>query len=196
MAKDVRRAAVRVTGPTRGPVALTGTPGTGKSSVARRLARQIRVIEVDALARRHGAARGSGRATVVDLDRLSRAVRRPGSLDDIDLVVGHLAHLLPLREAIVLRCRPVELVARLRKARRGSAADRQANLVCEATDVVLSEAFRQQRTVFEIDTTGETVSAVARRVLDRLRTGGPSKVGTVDWLSDPAVTRLLLGRAG
>jgi len=174
-------------------VALTGTPGTGKSSVGDRLRGELRVVEVSDLARRHGAARGRGRHVAVDLARLRRSLRRPGALDDVDLVVGHLAHLLPVSEAIVLRCRPVELVERLRRARRGSAADRQANFVCEATDAVLLEAMEAGRTVFEIDTTGRTVGAVVRDVRRRLATGGPPRFGSVDWLVDPAVTTHLLG---
>jgi adenylate kinase len=176
-------------------VALTGTPGTGKSSVGDCLRRSLRVLEVSELARQHGAVRGRGRQIEVDLERLSRAVRRLGALDDVDLIVGHLAHLLPVSEAIVLRCHPVELVRRLRRARRGSATDRQANFVCEATDMVLLEALGAGRKVFEIDTTARSVEAVAREVRRRLARDGPARVGSVDWLADPAVTTHLLGRA-
>jgi len=173
-------------------VALTGTPGTGKSAVARALPASFVTVEVADLARRHGAARGRGRAVVVDMPKLARALRRPGALDGTDLVVGHLAHLLPVAGAIVLRCRPVELVGRLRRARRGSPGDRQANFVCEATDVVLLEALAADRTVVEIDTTGSSVRQVARRVARQLRSGLTPAVGAVDWLADPAVTRQLL----
>lgn len=175
------------------PVALTGTPGTGKSTVAERLGGAVRVVEVAELARRHGSARGRGRAVEVDMAHLSRRLRRPGALDGVDLIVGHLAHLLPVREAIVLRCHPLRLVERLRGAHRGSASDRHENFVCEATDVVLWEAIGTRRTVFEIDTTARDPDAVARRVRRRLRAGGPSRVGTVDWLADPRVTAHLLG---
>ncbi len=176
------------------PVALTGTPGTGKSTVGDRLRRRLRVVEVAELAREHGAARGSGRHVEVDLTRLNRSLRRPGALDGVDLVVGHLAHLLPVGEAIVLRCHPVELLGRLRRARRGTATDRHENFVCEATDVVLLEALDLRPSVFEIDTTARPVETVVREVRRRLAAGGPSRVGIVDWLADPRVTRHLLGR--
>lgn len=175
-------------------VALTGTPGTGKSRVARALGSGVRSIEVATLARRLGVARRRGRGTIVDLPALVRRARRSGALDGVDVVVGHLAHLLPVERAIVLRCHPVELRARLRRARRGSAAERQENFVCEATDVVLLEAIAAAVEVTEIDTTGRSVAAVARRVRSRLRrTGGP-RPGTVDWLADPRVTAHLLDR--
>jgi adenylate kinase len=174
------------------PVALTGTPGVGKSSVARRLAPGLRSVEVSHLARREGAATGRGRSLVVDLRRLRAALSRPGALDGLDLVVGHLAHLLPLPRAIVLRCHPLELRERLQRGRRGSRADRQANFVAEATDAVLVEALSLGREVVEVDTTGRTVSDVARRVRASLRARAGRGAAAVDWLADPAVTEHLL----
>jgi adenylate kinase len=174
--------------------ALTGTPGTGKSSVARRLAGRFRVVEVRDLAREVGAVRRRGASVEVDLDALSRAVRRPAGAGAPDLIVGHLAHLLPLKDAIVLRCHPNELLRRLRRSRRGTPADRQANYVCEATDSILTEALRLRRNVLEIDTTNRTVEAVAREVARRLRGKGPARSERVDWLADPAVTAHLLDR--
>ncbi len=176
-------------------MALTGTPGTGKSAVARRLSPRWRSVEVGDLARRFGAAHGTGRGVEVDLDALARAIRRPGALDGVDVVVGHLAHLLPIRDAVVLRCHPRELLARLRRARRGSRADRRANFVCEATDAIAIEARGLGRHVLEIDTTGRSTGSVAREVARWLRAPGPSRLRTVDWLSDPDVTAHLLDRS-
>jgi len=175
-------------------VALTGTPGTGKSSVGALLARGRVVVEVGSLARRFGAARRRGRTVEVDLDRLRRALVAPDALSEVDLVVGHLAHLLPIRDVVVLRCHPRTLARRLARARRGSAIDRRENYVAEATDVVLLEALGSGRRVWEIDTTGRSVRAVARAVERRIRTRGRSSYGAVDWLADPRVTAHLLDR--
>lgn len=173
------------------PVALTGTPGTGKSAVARRLAPRFRSIEVGTLAIERGAGRRSGaRSTTVHLARLTALLRREPA--HADIVVGHLAHLLPIRDTIVLRCHPLELGRRLQRARRGSVRDRAANVVAEATDAILIEAIELGRRVWEIDTTGLGVDAVARRVAARIGRRGPSRYGRVDWLADPAVTEELL----
>jgi adenylate kinase len=177
-----------------GPVALTGTPGTGKSSVARRLKGQLRAIEVGPLARHLRAARGSGRSVAVDLKLLNTRLRRDGSLERYDLVVGHLAHLLPIRDVIVLRCRPTVLRRRLDRARRGTKTQRQQNVVAEASDLILQEAVVRGRRIWEIDTTHRTTDQVAREVLRRVRRRGAPRIGTVDWLADPGVTELLLDR--
>ncbi len=168
-------------------VALTGTPGTGKSSVARHLP-EYRPVEVGDLARAVGAARPRGRSTEVDLAGLSRWVRSHPPPTGTTLVVGHLAHLLPVRESVVLRCAPLELLGRLRRARRGAPAERTENLLAEAIDVVLAEAVAADQRVREIDTTGRSPEEVARLVRAWLRGPRRARYGSVDWLSDPSVT--------
>lgn len=174
-----------------GPLALSGTPGTGKSAVARRLGARVAREEVSELALRLGAGRRRGPGVEVDLGRIDRELRKHPIRDD-RVLVGHLAHLLPVRDVVLLRCHPAELDRRLRRARRGGAAERRENVAAEAVDVVLSEAVALGRRIWEIDTTGRTVGAVAREVERRWRLRGPERYGRVDWLSDPAVTRLLL----
>ncbi len=155
--------------------------------MGRVLARRHSVVEVAEL----GAARRRGsRSVVVDLDRRRREAWPPG----LEIVVGHLSHLLRVRDAIVLRCRPDELARRLARARRGTARDRRQNVEAEATDVVLIEALRAGLRVWEIDTTGRSPASVARSVARRLRRGGPASYGTVDWLADRRVTEHLLDR--
>jgi adenylate kinase len=175
----------------RRPVALTGTPGTGKSSVAAHLASRFGSVEVADLAVALGAGRRTRSGSVVDVAALARAVRAGRLPVGTDLVVGHLAHLLPLRDVVVLRCHPRELARRLR--RRGARPAR-ANASAEALDIVLSEAVRPGRRVYEIDTTGRSVAAVAREVARRVRHRGRSSFARVDWLADPWVTTYLLDR--
>jgi adenylate kinase len=175
-----------------GPVALTGTPGTGKSRIARELRRTIPSVEVSELAIRCGAGRRLRHGVEVDLPRLRRALARPGAWGDLQLVVGHLSHLLPVRDVIVLRCRPTEL--QLRLARRGSVAERFENFVAEATDVILLEAVAEHRRIWEVDTTGRSVRSVARDVARHVRSRGRPSYGKVNWLADARVTAHLLDR--
>ena len=180
----------------RRPVALTGTPGTGKSAVARRLADSLRVVEVGDLALALGTGRRRGRGIEVDLRRLVQRLHESDMLCEYDLVVGHLAHLLPLRDVVVLRCHPSELARRLARAHRGTPPERRANVESEALDVILWEAIAPGgRRVWEVDTTGQSIAGVTRRVASRCRVRGRSDFGEVDWLADPRVTEGLLDRA-
>jgi adenylate kinase len=172
-------------------VALSGTPGTGKSVVAQCLGPRYRSLEVAELAERLGTGRTRARGSVVDVAATARAwqASRP---PPTDVVVGHLSHLLPIRDVIVLRCHPRELARRLARSRRGTERERRDNLVCEATDVVLSEALSLRRRVWEVDTTGRSPVSVAREVADRIRRRGPPSYGRVDWLADAWVSEHLL----
>ncbi|HYA70724.1 MAG TPA: AAA family ATPase [Thermoplasmata archaeon] len=176
------------------PVALTGVPGTGKSTAASALAPRVRSVEVGDLAVGWGLARRARGSLTVDLARMRTRFRR--SPPRVELVVGHLAHLLPLRDVIVLRCHPEVLAARLVRSGRGSARDRHENYVAEALDVVLAEAVRPGRRVWELDTTDRSPAAVAREVGRLLRLRPPSSYGRVDWLADRRVTAHLLEPRG
>ncbi len=172
------------------PVALTGVPGTGKSATAARLASPLRAIEVSELALEWGLAHRRGGALMVDLAGMRRRYRR--NPPPVDVVVGHLAHLLPVRDVLVLRCHPDVLAGRLRRARRGSARDRRENYLSEALDLVLVEARRPGRRVWEVDTTHRSPEGVARIVSRVLQRRPPPRYGLVDWLADPVVTEHLL----
>ncbi len=181
----------RRTPPASGFVALSGTPGTGKSAVARRLPARFRPTEVADLALELGTGRrAAGRTVVVDLDRTVRRLPPPRVRSQV--LVGHLAHLLPVRYVILLRCHPVVLARRLARARRGSPNERVENVTSEAIDLILVEARRAHRRVVEVDTTGRSADEVARRVAGLLRRGGRARSDPVDWLSDPTVTDYLL----
>ena len=169
-------------------------PGTGKSTVARGLPASWQAVEVGDLAVALGAGRRRRNEVLVDLSALARALRS-SRLGDRIVLVGHLAHLLPVREVVVLRCDPRELGHRLAAAGRGTPADRQENVAAEATDVVLLEAIRPGRRIWEVDTTGRRPEDVTREVAHLLRRRPPSRYGTVDWLAEPGVTDYLLGPA-
>jgi adenylate kinase len=145
-------------------VALTGTPGTGKTTVADRLETDLAVVHLNELVREAGLHDGEDPergSLVADLD----AVRdRLAGREDV-LVESHLAHHLDVDLVVVLRCHPEELSARLRG--RGEPAEKaEENAESEALDVILSEAVDRhgRERVREIDTTGREPAAVARDV--------------------------------
>lgn len=122
-------------------IALTGTPGVGKTTLAAVAAqRGWRVVDVKAWAGREGCVAGwdpEDQAEVIDVARLSRRVPK----DDGTQVLyeGHLSHLLPLDGAWVVRLDPGVLQGRLE--RRGYVpAKVRENVEAEAVDLILQEA--------------------------------------------------------
>src|SRR2546427_9689239 len=95
-------------------IALTGTPGTGKSSVAGELERRgYFVLSLDRFAEEHKLVSGfdAGRGTKeIDVEALDREIRVPAKLG---FLVAHYSHRLTVNLAIVLRCHPRVLADRL-----------------------------------------------------------------------------------
>jgi adenylate kinase len=161
-------------------VALTGTPGVGKTSAAS-LVNDIEVVSVNELAKRFHAIAGvdEERDTLeVDVDALADAV---SEIEGDVLLEGHLSHLLDVDQAIVLRCSPAVLKQRLSTKGWGEAKIRE-NLEAEAVDVILIEAVDAVTRVCEIDTTRLSIDEVARAV-EEILSGESEKypVGHVDW---------------
>src|SRR2546425_10846380 len=142
-------------------VALTGTPGTGKSSVAGELERRgYFVLPLDRFAEEHklvsgfDAARGTKE---IDVEALDREIRVPAK---VGILVAHYSHRLSVNLAIVLRCHPRVLADRLR-ARGWAEAKVRENVEAEAIDVITQEAVAGVPFVYEIDPTSTTPAAVA-----------------------------------
>lgn len=165
---------------------VTGSPGTGKHTAARALAKRLRheSIDLNLEAERLGAAERRDGETHVDTDALRQALGR--RLGAEALVVGHLAPYVltaaQVRMAIVLRRDPrsLELVYR----ERGYSSDRALqNLQSEILGVVAHgalERFGRSR-VTQIDVTDIAPSEVLKRAVAALGDGARSD--PVDWLS-------------
>jgi len=100
-------------------LALTGTPGTGKSTAAGLLAKSgFEVLSVESLAERSGL-KGEldpeDDTLVIDTDALHRALSKSWQTAPNGPIVidGHLSHHLPCDAVVVLRCSPNVLESRL-----------------------------------------------------------------------------------
>lgn len=165
-------------------IALTGTPGTGKSSVGDILrSRGILVVEVSDIAREAGLFRERDEergSYELDPEELQTVVdSRLG--DGTIVMIGHMSHLVRHDLCIVLRCRPSVLRERLR-TRGWPHSKVQENVEAEAVDVILIEAMGEDRPVFEIDTTDRCAEMVAEAVQE-IMAGKIEKYrpGHTDW---------------
>jgi len=121
-------------------VAITGTPGTGKTSVAAFLAEKgYEVRSFDELAEDFVVGYDDEReCKIVDTEEMDKAFRNIKE-EDIMFVEGHLSHMLSVDFVIVLRCEPSELEKRMKAKGWGEEKIRE-NLEAEAMDLILSQS--------------------------------------------------------
>lgn len=163
-------------------VAVSGTPGTGKTAATDRIATDFDVIHLNELIRDKGLVRGSDpdRDTLIaDIDAVEERV---AGLDSV-VIESHLAHRLDVDRVIILRCHPEQLGRRLRE--RGEPAPTvEENVECEALDIILAEAVDRHPTesVFEVDTTDRTPEEVADEIDEIIAGEREPRVGTVSFI--------------
>jgi len=172
-------------------IVVTGTPGTGKTTISKSLARQLHAdylsltnLVIDE--RLHATVDQERRTKVVDLERtrawLGKSLRENPAVTIIDT---HIADAIPreyVRKVIVLRCHPKVLEARLRKKGWRSFKVRE-NVLAEILDscyMIAMEYYGAKKTV-QFDTSRTTV----RRAVNRCRVLLKKQVlaqPKVDWI--------------
>ena len=160
-------------------IILTGTPGTGKTTIAKTLAtRGYATITVEELARKHNCLEEVDGDLEVDVEKLAKAISQP---EDEIILEGHLAHFMPGRMNIVLRCHPDTIRKRL-EARKYDAKKVQENVEAEAIDLILSECIKKCLFVFEIDASELSPENIADSI-ERIMNGEVDDYspGKVDW---------------
>ena len=166
-------------------ILISGTPGTGKTSVSELLAEKLgyRLVGINDFAEERGLiegvdkVRGSG---IIDEVKLEAEIGK--LLGDV-VVEGHLAHLCKGDVSVVLRTRPDELKKRL-SLRKWSKEKVRENVEAEAIDLILQEAVEVNDNVVEVDTTGKSAEEVSCILLDMMRKKkyDDFRPGKVSWL--------------
>ena len=144
-------------------IALTGTPGTGKTSVSKVLrGRGHDVLDMTQYIKDHGLREeyDADRDTYdVDVERLN------DSLSGYDGIIfeGHLSHFMDVDTIIVMRCHPDEMESRL-KARGYDEEKVRENIQAEVLDVILFEAVDSGIPTYAVDTTHGDVVRTADEI--------------------------------
>jgi len=179
---------------------ITGTPGTGKKTVAPIVAERLgtQCLNLNELARSHGLV--SPKSGAVDTQKLRARLKR--KLSENVVVYGHLLpYAVPstaVSRVIVLRCEPGVLKQRLRLRGYGPSKIVE-NVEAELIGIVSSDAYDAygRAKTREVDTTNASPSDVATAVLE-IVFSKPSDVPEIDWTLDydsGAKLRLLLSTA-
>ena len=138
-------------------IAITGTPGTGKSTIAKQLAQtmQFNLIDVNEVAKKTSSKK-DGKEVVANLPKLTQALKTQIKKAKNAIIEGHLIveMKLPLDILLILRCSPKKLEKRLQK-RKYSKRKILDNLLCEAQNYtgVYAAANYPNITILEINTT-------------------------------------------
>ena len=176
-------------------IAVSGTPGVGKTTVAKLLAKKLGYDYVDLreFALKHGVGEMRGEELEVSIDELAYYVER--ELKGKDVVLdGHLSHLMPVDQVIILRAHP-KLIGERLKERGYSKGKIAENVEAELVDVCLLEAIDENENIIEVDTTNKSPEEVVEEILDFLNRGIKRRVGIVDWTKvyDEVLPYLKLG---
>lgn len=162
-------------------IALTGTPGVGKSAAADEIARRghnvIRAVEtIQPYILEFDEERN---ASVIDTQRWSTEFPYTDGV-----VEGHLTHFLPASRVIILRSHPSLIRKRLME--RGYHEEKVAeNVEAEMLDVILVEALESHtpEQIYECDVTDKTIAEVGDLIESIIAGRVHPEHGLVDWLA-------------
>jgi adenylate kinase len=168
-------------------IAITGTPGTGKTQVSRVLAKRLhyRHLELNRAIVKCKLYSGYDRkrkSYIADMRKVTAYVKETIKENPNIIVDSHLAHELPrvlIGKVVILRCRPDELKRRL-KAKGWNKAKVEENVEAEMIGVIAYEARKRHRNAIEVDATHGPAIRIAVRVEKALK--GKPKTKPIDWL--------------
>lgn len=169
-------------------LSLTGTPGTGKSTLAGLLStNELNIITIEELAEMAGALEELDRfdgAHPVDLDILLEYLNQNWKLPPTvpEVIDGHFSHNLPVDAVVVLRCNPDILRDRL-KQRGYSDSKIESNVEWELLGGAWNEK-EDDTPWIEFDTTDVEPEFIVENILKWISDGfkPTSPEDVIDWV--------------
>lgn len=154
-------------------ISISGTPKTGKTSVARALAKKLgwRLVSLNQLAKEKKLYSGydkSRKSKIVNIQKLRTEVRRLCKSGKNLILESHYSHDMPCDVVVILRTNPRELRKRMQE--KGWSKEKiEENIEAEIMEIVKTEAMEKAKKVLEIDTTGRKPEWVAAQIVKELK---------------------------
>lgn len=173
-------------------IVITGTPGVGKTTVARELAKTdgYRLIELNSIAKEVGALAGQDPdrgAAIIDETKLKRELARVLKSEGAKFIIeGHYGEIVPpkfVERVVVIRLDP--RILRLRLIERGYPPSKvNENVQAEILDSCLVNAVEVfgEGIVLEVDATGLDFPQLLMSVREAV-SGRGLPPGSVNWLT-------------
>jgi len=172
-------------------VALSGTPGTGKTSVSILLQDLgYEVISLNEIAFKKDFINGfdkKRKSNLLDIKKINNYIKNNFKNDNIVFVEGHASHFLKCaKKVIILRCKPEKLIKRLTK-KGWNEGKINENIDAEILDIILCEAveLHDEDDIFEINTSKKTINSVLKAIIEIVENEfKPIKkynIGKIDW---------------
>ena len=176
-----------VTGALR--VGLTGTPGTGKTTVAKAISDLGVILNVSDLAEERGflgSFESDEEVKEIDIENLVSVLEEEWITEPVGLTIieGHLAHHLPCDVVVVLRCDPDILRERLEK--RGYSEKKiNHNVEWELMGSMWNEYEDTNVPWTEFDCSNSSASDIVKSIIEWLDSGMQSTQSSMvlDWVS-------------
>jgi adenylate kinase len=163
-------------------VAVTGTPGTGKTSATEVLDTDLAVIHLNDVVRAEGLTTGRDTerdSLVVDIEATAEWLSGKEGV----VFESHLAHQFSADKVVVLRCHPERLEQRLDGTDHAEKSVTE-NAESEALDGILTEAVERhgRENVYEIETTDKPIAEVAAAIEAVIEGRREPSAGTVSYI--------------
>ena len=144
-------------------ICVSGTPCTGKTTLARKLSKQFnyeyidvnKLIKDNKLNEKYDKKR---RCYIVDIKKLNKLLIKLINAKENLVIDSHLSHYLSKKYVdlcVITKCDLKVLEKRLKKRKYNKSKIRE-NLDCEIFDVCLNEAKERKHKIIEVDTSKKT----------------------------------------